>query len=198
MAAPHSLSDVALLHRKAELRARARVIRAGLSPALGAAVTDHVLGGVDFRPGACVAGIWPLSDEIDLRALWYALHERGQRVLLPETPPRGNPLVFRHWTPGTDMVLERFGTQRPVGDIGVPEIIFVPFLAFDAAGHRLGYGGGYYDRTLAALTGVPAIGVGFAALQVDSVPVGPHDRPLDAIFTEQGLVVTHGGPDCGS
>ena len=108
------------------------------------------------RRGAAVAGTWPIAGEIDVRPLWVAMHERGHRVLLPETPPRGLPLIFRQWAPGALMVPERFGTWRPDGPVGVPDVIFVPFLAFDDRGHRLGYGGGYYDRTLAALPGAPA------------------------------------------
>jgi 5-formyltetrahydrofolate cyclo-ligase len=189
MAAPHPLSLTDLLRRKAELRVRARTIRDGLPPALGAAVAARVLALLRFSPGAAVAGFWPLPGEIDLRTLWGALHKQGQVVLLPETPPRGLPLVFRRWAPEGEMVAERFGTLRPVGPVAVPDMVFVPFLAFDRAGHRLGYGGGYYDRTLAALPGVPAIGVGFAALEVDSVPAGPHDHALDAVITEHGLAV---------
>jgi 5-formyltetrahydrofolate cyclo-ligase len=127
-----------------------------------------------------------MPGEIDLRPLWTALHDRGHRVLLPETPPRGAPLVFRRWHPGAAMLPEPFGTQRPTGPVAVPDVIVVPFLAFDRFGHRLGYGGGYYDRTLASLPGIPAIGAGYAALMVDSLPAGPHDRPLDTIFTENG------------
>jgi 5-formyltetrahydrofolate cyclo-ligase len=191
MAAPHSLSDAEILRRKAELRARARAIRDGVPPGLGAAVAAQVLGLLRFGPGAAVAGFWPLPGEVDLRALWVALHAGGQVVLLPETPPRGLPLIFRRWAPGAEMVAERFGTRRPVGPVAVPDVVLVPFLAFDRAGHRLGYGGGYYDRTLAALPGVPAIGVGFSALEVDSLPAGPHDIALDAVITEHGLTVDH-------
>ncbi len=188
MAAPHSLSPADLLRQKALLRARACDVRDGLMPSLGAALAEHVLAEVRIEAGAAVAGTWPIAGEIDVRPLWVALHERGHRVLLPETPPRGLPLIFRRWAPGALMVPERFGTWRPDGPVGVPDVIFVPFLAFDDRGHRLGYGGGYYDRTLAALPGARAIGAGFSALQVDRVPSGPHDRALDAVFTERGPV----------
>ncbi len=138
--------------------------------------------------GAVIAGVWPLPGELDLRPLMQALHVRGHRILLPETTPRGQALIFRHWTPGCAMVTERFGTQRPDGPVGVPDLLFVPLLAFDRHGHRLGYGGGYYDRTLASLPGRLALGFGFSALEVDSVPTGPHDQPLDAIVTEKGVI----------
>jgi 5-formyltetrahydrofolate cyclo-ligase len=86
------------------------------------------------------------------------------------------------------MITERFGTARPDGPVGIPDVLFVPLLAFDRRGHRLGYGGGYYDRTLAALPGRTALGFGFSALEVDSVPTGPHDHPLNAIVTEKEII----------
>jgi 5-formyltetrahydrofolate cyclo-ligase len=183
MAAPHP--DI-IADAKAALRRRARDLRATLDPGLGTRLAGHLLRGLALAPGAAVAGTWPMPGEIDLRPLWARLHANGHAVLLPETPPRGYPLVFRLWTPDTAMLPERFGTSRPDGPVATPDLIIVPFLAFDAVGHRLGYGGGYYDRTLAAHPGVPAIGAGYAALQVDSLPAGPHDRKLDAIFTELG------------
>ena len=188
MAAPHPTphSDD-LSAAKAALRARARAIRKTLDPAAGHAVARHVLATQPLPPGAALAGFWPMGDEIDLRPLWHALHGRGYTLLLPQTPPLGQALMFRAWSPGMEMVAERFGTQRPTGEVCRPALIFVPFLAFDAACHRLGYGGGYYDRTLAALAGVPAIGLGFSALAVDRLPVGPHDRRLDAVITELGV-----------
>jgi 5-formyltetrahydrofolate cyclo-ligase len=87
------------------------------------------------------------------------------------------------------MIRERFGTLRPDTPEATPDLLFVPFLAFDKRGYRLGYGGGYYDRTLAALPHIPAIGLGYAALEVDNVPTEPHDRPLTAIYTENGRAV---------
>jgi 5-formyltetrahydrofolate cyclo-ligase len=142
-----------------------------------------------LAPGSTIAGVWPFGDEIDLRPLWHALHARGHAVLLPETTPRGEILIFRAWHPGCTMRAERFGTQCPEGPPGTPALIFVPLLAFDRAGNRLGYGGGYYDRTLAAHPGVPAVGFGYAAQEVPAVPSEPHDHKLDAIYTELGVVV---------
>jgi 5-formyltetrahydrofolate cyclo-ligase len=178
MAAPHSPPD------KPTLRRQARALRATLDPALGDQLARHILATSGLP--AAIAGFWPLPDEIDLRPLWAALHARGHRILLPHTPPRGQPLVFRTWTPTTAMLPERFGTLRPDGPLATPDLILVPFLAFDAACHRLGYGGGYYDRTLAAHPAIPAIGAGYAALRVDKLPTDPHDIPLTAIFTEHG------------
>ncbi len=189
MAAPYLSSSPDLDRQKSALRARALELRAKQHPALGDMLAEHVLASLPLVPGCAVAGVWPLPGEIDLRRLWHALHQQGHTILLPETPPRGHPLVFRAWHPRGTMVKERFGTERPDGPIAIPDLIFVPLLAFDKTGNRLGYGGGYYDRTLATYGDTPAIGFGYAALRVDNVPTGPHDRPLKVIFTEHGLAV---------
>lgn len=135
-----------------------------------------------------VSGFWPMPGELDIRPVLHALHARGSRVMLPETPPRGNALIFRRWTPESAMIRERFGTYRPDGEVGTPDVLLVPLLAFDRKGNRLGYGGGYYDRTLAALPGARAIGCAFAALELDEVPVGEYDAPLQAVATELGVI----------
>lgn len=187
MAAPHPFSDLDLAKRQA--RARARAARAGRDPATcGAQLAGHVLAGLPLPAGAAVSGFWPMGDEIDIRPLLHALHDRGHPILLPETPPLGQPLLFRRWQPGAAMLRERFGTLRPDGAPGTPAILFVPLLAFDRSGQRLGYGGGYYDRTLAGLPGARAVGCAFAAQEVDAVPAGAHDRPLDAVATERGVI----------
>jgi 5-formyltetrahydrofolate cyclo-ligase len=135
-----------------------------------------------------VSGFLPIGDEIDVRPLLTALHERGHPLVLPVTPKRGNPLTFRRWRPGDTLVAEKFGTQRPVGEEMVPNFLLVPLLAFDRAGFRLGYGAGYYDRTLASLRGHFALGCSYAAQCVDAVPIGPYDVRLDAVATELGIM----------
>lgn len=162
--------------------------KAGL-PAWGMWLAGHVLRTGLIDPDAVVAGFWPLVGEIDIRPLLLALLGRGHCVALPETPPRGRPLGFRRWRPGTAMIQERFGTLRPAGAVVVPDLLLVPLLAFDAGCNRLGYGGGYYDRTIAALPGVRTIGCAYAVQQVDAVPVLPHDAPLDAVATESGVIL---------
>ncbi len=176
--------------RKASLRAEMRARRAGFDPEAGKALTDWVLTRLRIPAGATVAGTWPLAGEIDLRPLIAALHERGCRVVLPETPPRGQPLTFRRWQPGCVMQQGRFGTQHPEGDAAVPDILFVPLLAFDRQGRRLGYGGGYYDRTLASLPDGVAIGFGYAGQEVDAVPADQFDQVLPVIVTEREVVET--------
>jgi 5-formyltetrahydrofolate cyclo-ligase len=163
--------------------------RHGLDPEVaGLALAGHVLRGCPPPPGAVVSGFWPLGEEIDIRPLLHALHDRGNCVALPVTPRRGQALTFRVWQPGDVLVAERFGTMRPIGDIVVPDVLLIPLLAFDAAGGRLGYGGGFYDRTLPGLAGRFRLGCAFAAQQVDAVPVGPYDMRLDAVATENGIL----------
>jgi 5-formyltetrahydrofolate cyclo-ligase len=187
MAAPQLTSDLDQAKRSA--RERAVAARAGCDPiGAGLALTGHVVRDAPPPTGAVVAGFWPLAAEIDIRPLLLALHERGHPIVLPVTPRRGEPLTFRLWRPGDVLQAERFGTVRPTGEPRMPDFLLVPLLAFDRTGGRLGYGAGYYDRTLAGLPGRPALGCAFAAQEVDSVPVGPYDRRLDAVATERGII----------
>ncbi len=183
MAAPHTPD---LDREKRAARARALAVRAGCNPACGADLTAIVAPLIP--PGVTVAGFWPLPGEIDIRPLLTALHAAGHPLCLPHTPPRGQRLRFHAWTPGDPLHPGRFGTLAPDGPVRRPDLLLVPLLAFDRAGRRLGYGGGYYDRTLAALPNARAIGIAFAAQEIDTVPAGPHDRPLDAVATERGLI----------
>src|ERR1700722_19250943 len=111
---------------KREARARALAARAECDPALGADLARHLLAELPPPPGAVVSGFWPMDGEIDIRPLLTALHARGHAVLLPHTPKLGNPLIFRHWHPGAVMIRERFGTSRPAGEIGVPDVLYLP------------------------------------------------------------------------
>ena len=140
------------------------------------------------RRGRGRVGVLADGQEIDIRPLLVALHERGHPIVLPETPKRGNPLIFRLWQPGAVMVPERFGTSRPDGEVRPPDFLLVPLLAFDRRGYRVGYGAGYYDRTLAALPGRFRLGVAYAAQELDAVPAGSYDERLDAVATERGVI----------
>jgi 5-formyltetrahydrofolate cyclo-ligase len=192
MAAPQ-ISDIVTLKRAA--RQAALAARAGCNPAWGASLARHVLDACPPPPGAIVAGFWPMQGEIDIRPLLQALHERGHEIVLPRTLGRGQPLAFRLWHPGMEMRREKFGTWCPTGEPRVPDLLFVPLLAFDRAGRRLGYGGGFYDRTLAGLPGATAIGCAFAAQEVDVVPASDYDARLDVVATECGVIVCGENPN---
>ena len=182
MAAPHSLIDAKIAARR-----WARSVRAACDPSLGVRLGEHVTAGWSLPRDAVIAGFWPMADEIDIRPLLVALSGRGHPVALPVTPGRGQALTFRLWRPGDTLVAERFGTFCPAGETAAPDFLLVPLLAWDGAGRRLGYGGGYYDRTLAGLRDAATLGCGFAATEMDEVPAGPYDVRLDAVATELGV-----------
>jgi 5-formyltetrahydrofolate cyclo-ligase len=186
MAAPHIPDE--LIEAKRAIRSRMLAERETWASACGRALGEHVLRETPPPHGAVVSGFWPIGHEIDIRPLLQSLHERGHAIVLPETPKRGNPLIFRLWRPGDVMLPEKFGTFRPDGQIAVPDFLLVPLLAFDRRGYRVGYGAGYYDRTLAALPGRFRLGVAYAASELDEVPAGPYDEKLDAVATECGVI----------
>jgi 5-formyltetrahydrofolate cyclo-ligase len=124
--------------------------------------------------------------------LLTALATRGHPLCLPAVEAADAPLCFRAWAPGDALVAGYQDIPEPVPTVPVctPVVLLVPLLAFDAVGHRLGYGGGFYDRTLAALRAggpVQAIGIAYAAQAVDSLPGTDHDQRLNAVLTEQGV-----------
>ena len=181
--------DVLLAETKAEARRQALAARAVCNPRHGLWLAAQVLAHCPPPPGAVVAGFWPMGAEIDIRPLLLALQGRGHTLALPVTPKRGQPLGFRRWHFGMALARGPFGTsQPPPGAAAItPDFLLVPLLAFDARGHRLGYGGGYYDRTLAALPGAGRLGVAFASQRLPAVPSGPTDIPLPRIATEAGI-----------
>ena len=138
-----------------------------------------------------ISAFWPLADELDTRPLIMALSARGHRIGLPVVVKKGQPLLFRLWAPGTELVQGNFRVMTPPPDAPelVPSLLIVPLLAFDRAGYRLGYGGGFYDRTLAKLRAargnILAVGVALSVQEVPSVPRDDTDQPLDWIVTER-------------
>jgi 5-formyltetrahydrofolate cyclo-ligase len=180
---------------KVALRARCRAKRDAQTPNRPAAARDlarHVLEAVTIPGGAAVSGYWPMGSEMDPRPLMEALRERGHRLCLPAVEARAVPLSFRAWAPGEALDEAVFGTQEPAAGAAVvtPDVLLVPLLAFDATGHRLGYGGGYYDRTLAGLADrqPTAIGIAFAFQEMAAVPRDEHDWALDWIATEEKVM----------
>ncbi len=135
----------------------------------------------------------PMGDEFDVRPLLTRLSERGHVCALPVVTARGEALVFRRWHKGDRLAQAGFGTHEPGAHAAeiVPDIVLAPLLAFDDEGRRLGYGGGYYDRTLRALRAagrVLAVGVCYQAQRVDEVPSGDGDENLDWIVTEERAI----------
>ena len=189
--------DADIRAQKAKLRADAKTRRAALprdraEPA-ALAVRDRILGAGLVPAGAVVSGFWPIGDEFDPRPLMEALAAKGHQLCLPVVVGRGRPLAFRVWAPGAPLERAGFGLSVPPWDAppAIPRFLIVPLLAFDRRGYRVGYGAGYYDRTIAELKAhVPhlfALGVGFALEEVPEVPALAHDQRLDAIATEDYL-----------
>ena len=139
---------------------------------------------------AVVSGFWPMAEELDIRPLMIELHNQGCQLALPVVVAKRQPLVFRAWRPGDPLEAGVFGTLHPSPrrEVVEPDALIVPLLACDEDGWRLGYGGGFYDRTLEALRAkkiVTAVGVGFNAQLLPEVPHGPSDQRLDWLLTDK-------------
>ncbi len=177
---------------KAALRQQMTARRAeARTDAAEAAALDHLAAALAPYRGAVLAGYMAMRDEIDPLAAMGAHHAAGGEVAVPVIAARAAPLVFHRWAPGAAMRRGTFGAMVPAtADPLTPRVLIVPLLAFDARGYRLGYGGGFYDRTLAALRAagpVTAIGFAFAAQQHPDLPIEPTDARLDMIVTERGV-----------
>ncbi|WP_374642465.1 5-formyltetrahydrofolate cyclo-ligase [Tabrizicola sp.] len=194
---PEQARDVARW-RKAE-RARLRAERDALPVAarqeIGTAIAAHLLrflhGHFGEMRGRVFSGYWPIKGEPDLRPLLAELHEAGALVALPLVEVKASPLVFRRWTPDTRMVRGDWNIPVPPPDAPVvtPEISLAPVVGWTGDCYRLGYGGGYFDRTLASLSPRPfTIGIGFQSARLATIYPQPHDIRLDAILTEAGPV----------
>lgn len=185
--------DVGIEETKAALRRAARERRAAISAdersQAGKAAAGHLIREFQFEPGSIVAGYWPIRDELDSRPAMIRLIDGGQPLCLPVVVGEDAPLQLRLWNAGAPLYPSGFGTLAPEESAPLvePDVVLVPLLGFDRTGTRLGYGGGYYDRTLALLPRRPRlIGLAFDCQELDMVPRGEHDVPLDAVVTETG------------
>ena len=176
-------------------RTRALARRAAAFAAYGAAagerLTSYGLAFLHVPPGAVVSGFSAIRDEIDPAPLLIGLADDGFRLCLPVMQGKGLPLLFRAWKPGDAMGAATWGIAEPLPNKPVlePDVVLVPLLAFDERGYRLGYGGGFYDRTLARLRTIKpvvAVGIGYDELKVDAVPHQRYDERLDWVLTPSG------------
>ncbi|WP_291854438.1 5-formyltetrahydrofolate cyclo-ligase [Bradyrhizobium sp.] len=178
---------------KADLRTAALARRDALSDEQRASAAQAVAKrGLPFAiaPGMVVSGYSPIRSEIDPVPLMRKLAEQGARLALPAVLSRGKSLAFRAWAPGARLMLGPLGILEPSPAAAelVPDVMLVPLAAFDCEGHRIGYGAGHYDFTLAHLRkakAVIAVGAAFALQEIKSVPALPHDVALDYVLTEK-------------
>lgn len=179
---------------KAALRTVARQKRANLSSSERAEAAQTVcnlfFGQVPLGYADVVAAYWRIRDELDCQPILVRLMDSFQPVVLPVVQGPDQPLDLRIWEQGTPLYEAGFGTLAPSEQAprAEPDLVLMPLLGFDSKGTRLGYGGGYYDRTLATLRKTPKlIGLAFATQEFDMIPRDSHDVPLDAVITEQGF-----------
>ncbi len=185
--------DIAEAKKKLRVRAmeRRRDAHEAAGPDAGEKLAHNVVATGLIGQTDVVSGFWSMGDEIDLLPLLTSLSKNGVVCVLPVLETKAAPLLFREWHPGIEMHRASFGMMEPTekSPQRMPSVVLAPLLAFDAEGFRIGYGGGYYDRTLAALRAagpVTVIGVGYEAQEVAEVPRDHFDQPLDWIVTEIG------------
>ena len=180
---------------KKDLRRRAKAVRSEAFERKGATASREIAAhGIAFagrKAPAIVSGFLGIGDEIDLTPLMTRLEGEGYSLALPVMEGKGKPLVFRTWSPGKPLAETMWGIREPLPEAKTvdPDIVLGPLLAFDSRGYRLGYGGGFYDRTLArlrALKPIVSIGVAFDEQRVDAVPHVDYDERLDWILTPSG------------
>jgi 5-formyltetrahydrofolate cyclo-ligase len=190
---PQQARDVARWRKAERIRLRAERDTLGVAErqaaggAIGRRLAELLRQRFGDLRGRVFSGYWPIKGEPDLRPLMADLHRAGVLVALPLVEVKAAPLVFRRWTPDTRMVRGDWNIPVPPPDAAqvTPEITLAPLVGWTDGGYRLGYGGGYFDRTLAALSPRPfAIGIGFESARLDTIFPQPHDIALQAIVTE--------------
>jgi 5-formyltetrahydrofolate cyclo-ligase len=154
-------------------------------------LAGHGLDFLDHLSPLSVSGFFSVGSEIDISGLLSRLSGEGWSTALPVIIAKAEPLLFRAWRSGDPVEPGRWNIPAPPASSPevLPDVLLVPLLAYDATGHRLGYGGGFYDRTIAklrALKPIAAVGVAYSAQEVAELPAGPFDQRLDWILTERG------------
>jgi 5-formyltetrahydrofolate cyclo-ligase len=194
------MSEIPATLSKGDLRAAALAAREALSPeqraAAALAMAERGLP-LATAPGTIISGYSPIRSEIDPVPLMRALATHGARLALPAVMARGKSLAFRAWSPNDRLMLGPLGILEPSPAAAevIPDIMLVPLAAFDRAGHRIGYGAGYYDMTIGRLRArkpVTAVGIAFAAQEVPKVPTSARDARLDLVLTEREVIDLRG------
>jgi 5,10-methenyltetrahydrofolate synthetase len=178
-----------------EMLARRASLSADEHSERSAQIVEHLIH--TFSTPRIAAFCWPIKHEPDVRATLARWAEFGTQAALPVVVAEATPLAFRLWLPDTVLEADRYGIPSPAtGAFVVPDLILLPLNGFDGAGYRIGYGGGYFDRTLAALAPRPlAVGVGFEINRLDNIHPQEHDQRLDWIVTEAGAFRPAAGTD---
>jgi 5-formyltetrahydrofolate cyclo-ligase len=188
-----SKADPKALLRRDALARRGKIERAARA-AFSIRLADEGLRLARVWRPRIVSVFYPLRDEPDTLLLLTALADKGFATALPVVVGRGSALTFRLWRPGEPTRAGAMSIREPVEEAPIvePDLVFVPLACFDRRGHRIGYGAGYYDRTLThlrAMKPVHAIGVGYGICEVAAVPYETHDQTLDALVTEQETIL---------
>jgi len=164
-------------------------------PQAGVEIAKTISEVLKLPANSKVSVFWPLAEELDTLPILHALHTAGHQVLLPIMQGAGKPLLFGCWAPGDQLVEAAFKTLEPSPEQArmTPDVMLCPLLAFDRKGYRMGYGGGFYDRSIAQIKAqgeLCTIGIAFAAQEVDNIIIGEFDEPLHMIITEQEIIHT--------
>ena len=183
-------------NERVRLIERRLAVPAATRKRIAESVATHLDRLVEPAPDTVVSLYWPFRGELNLRGWMQRVFERGARVALPIVEAKARPLTFREWTPDTTLVPGVWNIPVPAeGDVLDPTVIISPLVGFDPEGYRLGYGGGFFDRTLAAMHARElrplVIGVGHSGAAIATIHPQPHDIPMSIIVTEQGV---HGKP----
>ena len=182
---------------KHRLRDEAVHKRAGLGTDFARYAAQDAVRIADSLPlpeNPVISAYWALKTELDLRPLMTSFYDKGVPVCLPVVVAKNESLLFRLWSPQAELVKGLYGTEQPDEKYETvePNALFLPLLAFDRQGGRLGYGGGFYDRTVRELRAknpeIVVVGTGFSAQEIDEVPVGDTDERMDWILTESELI----------
>jgi len=191
MPEPIAIDELKGAHRR-EALARRDALPAEIRAAAAQVIAERPFP-IPVPPNAIVSGFMPLKSEINPIPLMRKLSDAGARLALPAVAGKGKPLIMRAFAIGDTLASGVWGIREPKPDAPevLPDVLLVPLLAFDRRGHRIGYGAGYYDMTIAALRArkiVVAVGIAFAAQEIGEVPTTPRDARLDLVLTERGII----------